>query len=69
MADRVYLTIAEILAIHQLQIEEYGGVHGVRNQGLLESAGLRLSGLVVFFAARSPALNLLGAMRSSSSAV
>ena len=41
MADRVYLTIAEILAIHQLQIEEYGGVHGVRDQGLLESAVFR----------------------------
>jgi death on curing protein len=39
--DRVYLTIAEILAIHQLQIEEYGGVHGVRDQGLLESAVFR----------------------------
>lgn len=41
MSDRVYLTIAEILAIHQLQIEEYGGVHGVRDQGLLESAVFR----------------------------
>ena len=41
MADRVYLTIAEILAVHQLQIEEYGGVHGVRDQGLLESAVFR----------------------------
>jgi len=41
VADRVYLTIAEILAIHQLQIEEYGGVHGVRDQGLLESAVFR----------------------------
>jgi death on curing protein len=41
VADRVYLTIAEILAIHHLQIEEYGGVHGVRDQGLLESAVFR----------------------------
>ena len=41
MSDRVYLTIAEILGIHQLQIEEYGGVHGVRDQGLLESAVFR----------------------------
>jgi death-on-curing protein len=39
--DRVYLTIAEILAIHQLQIEEYGGMHGLRDQGLLESAVFR----------------------------
>jgi death-on-curing protein len=39
--DRVYLTIAEISAIHHLQIEEYGGVYGVRDQGLLESAVFR----------------------------
>jgi len=39
--DRVYLTIAEILAIHQQQIDEYGGVHGMRDQGLLESAVFR----------------------------
>jgi death on curing protein len=39
--DRFYLTIAEILAIHQQQIDEYGGVHGVRDQGLLESAVFR----------------------------
>lgn len=41
MSDRVYLTIAAVLAIHQLQIEEYGGVHGIRDQGLLESALFR----------------------------
>lgn len=41
MPDRVYLTIAEILAIHQQQIDEYGGVHGMRDQGLLESAVFR----------------------------
>ncbi len=41
MAGRIYLTIAEILAIHQLQIEEYGGVHEVRDRGLLESAVFR----------------------------
>jgi len=41
VSDRVYLTVAEILAIHQLQIEEYGGAHGVRDQALLESAVFR----------------------------
>jgi death on curing protein len=41
VADHIYLTIAEILAIHQLQIDEYGGVHGVREKGLLESAVFR----------------------------
>jgi death on curing protein len=39
--DRIYLTVAEVVAIHHLQIEEYGGVHGVRDKGLLESAVFR----------------------------
>ena len=33
-----YLTVAEVLAIHQDQIERYGGSHGVRDRGLLEAA-------------------------------
>jgi death on curing protein len=33
-----YLTMAEVLAIHADQIERYRGIHGVRDQGLLESA-------------------------------
>src|SRR5216683_2126799 len=33
-----YLTVAEVLAIHQDQIECYGGSHGVRDRGLLEAA-------------------------------
>jgi len=33
-----YLTLAEVLAMHQDQIERYGGTHGVRDHGLLESA-------------------------------
>jgi death-on-curing protein len=33
-----YLTLAEVLAIHEDQIERYGGAHGVRDHGLLESA-------------------------------
>jgi death-on-curing protein len=41
MAERVFLTVAEVLAIHHLQIEEYGGAHGIRNLGLLESAVFR----------------------------
>lgn len=41
MAKRVYLTIAEVLAIHKKQIEEYGGVVGIRDSGLLESAVFR----------------------------
>jgi death-on-curing protein len=34
----VYLTVVEVLAIHADQIERYGGAHGVRDLGLLESA-------------------------------
>ncbi len=33
-----YLTLTELLAMHQDQIERYGGAHGVRDRGLLESA-------------------------------
>jgi death on curing protein len=39
--ERVYLTVAEVIAIHHHQIEEYGGIHGLRDQGVLESAVFR----------------------------
>lgn len=41
MAERVYLTVAEVIAIHHHQIEEYGGPHGLRDQGALEAAVFR----------------------------
>ena len=41
MAECVYLTVAEVVAIHHHQIEEYGGEHGLLNQGALESAVFR----------------------------
>lgn len=41
MAERVYLTVAEVIAIHHHQIEEYDGIHGIRNQGALEAAVFR----------------------------
>ncbi|OLE10888.1 MAG: hypothetical protein AUG89_11100 [Acidobacteria bacterium 13_1_20CM_4_56_7] len=41
MAERIYLTVAEVIAIHHHQIEEYGGAHGLRDQGALESAVFR----------------------------
>ena len=41
MAERVYLTVAEVIAIHHHQIEEYGGAHGLRDQGSLEAAVFR----------------------------
>jgi death-on-curing protein len=36
-----YPTLAEVLAIHIDQIERYGGSHGVRDPGILESALFR----------------------------
>jgi death-on-curing protein len=36
-----YLTFAEVLAIHDDQIERYGGSAGVRDPGLLEAALFR----------------------------
>lgn len=33
--------VAEVIAIHHHQIEEYGGMHGLRDQGALESAVFR----------------------------
>ena len=36
-----YLTAIEILAIHQDQIEKYGGIDGIRDPGLLEAALFR----------------------------
>jgi death on curing protein len=39
--ERVYLTVAEVVAIHHYQIEEYGGEGGLLNQGSLEAAVFR----------------------------
>lgn len=36
-----YLTLADILGIHEDLIERYGGSHGVRDMGLLEAALFR----------------------------
>jgi len=36
-----YLTVAEVLAIHEDQIERYGGSAGIRDRGLLEAALFR----------------------------
>jgi death on curing protein len=41
MAERVYLTIGEVLQIHHQQINNYGGVLGIRDIALLESAVFR----------------------------
>ena len=39
--ERIYLTVAEVIAIHHHQIEEYGGLHGLRDQAALEAAVFR----------------------------
>lgn len=36
-----YLTVIEVLAIHEDQIERYGGASGIRDRGLLEAALFR----------------------------
>jgi death-on-curing protein len=41
MNDVIYPTLAEVLAFHELLIEEFGGATGVRDLGALESALFR----------------------------
>jgi death-on-curing protein len=36
--EPVFLTLDEVLEIHEQQIELYGGCHGLRDSGALESA-------------------------------
>jgi len=41
MATVLYLTLQEILELHEQLIQRFGGTAGVRDLGLLESALLR----------------------------
>ncbi|OGK08527.1 hypothetical protein A2767_05515 [Candidatus Roizmanbacteria bacterium RIFCSPHIGHO2_01_FULL_35_10] len=41
MRTIIYLTLEQILLIHEDQIDKYGGSHGIRDFALLESAILR----------------------------
>jgi death on curing protein len=41
MAEHIYLTIAEVLEMHRRLIDEFGGMHGLRDRGLLEAAVYR----------------------------
>lgn len=36
--ETLFLTLEEVLALHANQIERYGGIHGLRDSGLLSSA-------------------------------
>lgn len=38
MHDIIFLELDEVVEIHRDQIQRYGGLHGVRDAGLLESA-------------------------------
>jgi death-on-curing protein len=38
MPPRIYPTLAETIEAHRLLIDEFGGLHGIRDIGLLESA-------------------------------
>lgn len=41
MNGTIYLTVVEVLAFHEVLIEEFGGATGVRDLGALESALFR----------------------------
>lgn len=41
MTEPRWLTINEVVRLHEMQIRRYGGQPGIRDQGLLESAVLR----------------------------
>jgi death-on-curing protein len=52
-----YLTVPDVLAIHSILIQRYGGTHGIRDSGALESALFRLqSGYYVDIVAEAAAL-------------
>lgn len=38
MIEPEFLTVEDVLNIHDEQIKEYGGIHGIRDNDLLESA-------------------------------
>ena len=39
--NAVYLTTAEVLNVHRVLVERYGGTHGLRDMGTLEAAVFR----------------------------
>lgn len=38
MMEPKFLTVEEVLVIHSEQLDAFGGIHGIRDNGLLESA-------------------------------
>jgi death-on-curing protein len=41
MTEPLWLTVEDVLRLHAMQIEEFGGSAGIRDPGLLESAVMR----------------------------
>ena len=41
MPEHVYVTVGEAVEMHRQLIEEFGGIHGLRDRGLLEAAIFR----------------------------
>lgn len=41
MATLTFLSVEEVIAVHADQVNRYGGSHGIRDLGLLESATFR----------------------------
>ncbi|MHB8527068.1 MAG: type II toxin-antitoxin system death-on-curing family toxin [Candidatus Acidiferrales bacterium] len=41
MPPRIYPTVAEAIETHRLLIDEFGGIHGLRDRALLEAAIFR----------------------------
>ncbi len=47
-----FLEVADVLTLHADQVELYGGEHGVRDLGLLESEGSEGSGDTILYSGR-----------------
>ena len=41
MPEHIYVTVGEAVEMHRQLIEEFGGIHGLRDRGLLEAAIFR----------------------------
>jgi death-on-curing protein len=41
MPDLTYLTVAEVMEMHRQLVDEFGGSHGLRDQGRVEAAVFR----------------------------
>ena len=41
MPEHIYVTVGEAVEMHRQLVEEFGGIHGLRDRGLLEAAIFR----------------------------